>query len=190
MRPRGRKLLDPAHSERSPTGVANAAGSLSGRYRREKTRPSQADGCHARRRSGLQPAGRSGRCWHGRTSAAAAPRAHRAPFVQNAGTIRQTAGDLLLALFDSIEGAVQSAIAIQRGVATLDKDAPSNQRIRFRIGINIGDAILEEVDMHGDGVNIAVRLESCVHQAASASRAQCVTTPATSQIYASSGSAR
>jgi tetratricopeptide (TPR) repeat protein len=80
--------------------------------------------------------------------------------VQNAGTIRQTAGDSLLALFDSIEGAVQSAIAIQRGVATLDKDAPSNQRIRFRIGINIGDAILEEVDMHGDGVNIAVRLES------------------------------
>ena len=80
--------------------------------------------------------------------------------VQNAGTIRQTAGDSLLALFDSIEGAVQSAIAIQRGVATFDKDAPSHQRIRFRIGINIGDAIIEDVDMHGDGVNIAVRLES------------------------------
>ena len=80
----------------------------------------------------------------------------RAPFARP--------GNSLLALFDSIEGAVQSAIAIQRGVATLDKDAPSNQRIRFRIGINIGDAILEEVDMHGDGVNIAVRINPCVHQ--------------------------
>src|SRR5580704_6099548 len=41
-----------------------------------------------------------------------------------------------------------------------DRDASPGQRIRFRIGINIGDAILEETDMHGDGVNIAVRLET------------------------------
>jgi class 3 adenylate cyclase len=79
---------------------------------------------------------------------------------QNTGMIRQTAGDSLLVVFDSIDGAVQSAIAIQRGVATSDEDAPPDRRIRFRIGINIGDAILDDADMHGDGVIIAVRLEN------------------------------
>ena len=79
---------------------------------------------------------------------------------QNGGIIRQTAGDSFLVVFDSIDGAVQSAVAIQRGVATSDKDAPPDRRIRFRIGINIGDAILDDADMHGDGVNIAVRLEN------------------------------
>jgi adenylate cyclase len=80
--------------------------------------------------------------------------------VQNGGIVRQTAGDSLLVLFDSIDGALQSAIAIQRAVPEFDQDAPIERRIRFRIGIDIGDAILEDSDMHGDGVNIAVRLES------------------------------
>jgi class 3 adenylate cyclase/tetratricopeptide (TPR) repeat protein len=79
---------------------------------------------------------------------------------RNGGTIRQTAGDSLLVVFDSIDGAMQSAIAIQRGAGTFDRDAPPDQLIRFRIGINIGDAILDGTDMHGDGVIIAVRLES------------------------------
>ena len=76
------------------------------------------------------------------------------------GTIRQTAGNSLLVLFDSIDGAIQAAIAIQRAVPAFDRDAPPDRCIRFRIGINIGDAILDGSDMHGDGVNIAVRLES------------------------------
>jgi class 3 adenylate cyclase/tetratricopeptide (TPR) repeat protein len=80
--------------------------------------------------------------------------------IGNGGIIRQTAGDSLLAIFDSIEGAVQAAMVIQRGVAALDRDAQPDRRICFRIGINLGDAILDGADMHGDGVNIAVRLES------------------------------
>src|ERR1700744_2297959 len=59
--------------------------------------------------------------------------------VRNGGTIRQTAGDSLLVLFDSIDGAVQSSTAIQRGVPAFDRDASPGQSIRFRIGINIGD---------------------------------------------------
>jgi hypothetical protein len=62
--------------------------------------------------------------------------------VQNGGIVRQTAGDSLLVLFDSIDGALQSAIAIQRAVPEFDQDAPIDRCIRFRIGINIGDAIL------------------------------------------------
>jgi adenylate cyclase len=54
---------------------------------------------------------------------------------RNGGTIRQTAGDSLLVVFDSIDGAMQSAIAIQRGAGTFDKDAQPDQLIRFRIGI-------------------------------------------------------
>jgi adenylate cyclase len=74
--------------------------------------------------------------------------------------IIEPAGDSYLVLFDSIDGAIQSALAIQRAMPTFDSDAPPDRHIRFRIGINIGDAILEDSDMHGDGVNIAVRLEA------------------------------
>ena len=79
---------------------------------------------------------------------------------RHGGAIRQTAGDSLLVVFDSIDGAMQSATAIQRGVGAIDKGVPPDRRICFRIGINIGDAILDDTDMHGDGVIIAGRLES------------------------------
>ena len=59
--------------------------------------------------------------------------------VQHCGTVRQTAGDSLLVLFDSIDGALQCAIAIQRAIPAFDRDAPPDRHIRFRIGINIGD---------------------------------------------------
>ena len=55
--------------------------------------------------------------------------------------------------------AVECAAAIQSGVAEREADLPREQRIAFRIGINIGDVIVEEGDIYGDGVNIAARLE-------------------------------
>lgn len=78
---------------------------------------------------------------------------------RHGGTLRQTAGNSFLILFDSIDGALQCAIAIQRAIPAFDRDAAPDRHIRFRIGINIGDAIIEDTDMHGDGVNVAVRLE-------------------------------
>ena len=55
--------------------------------------------------------------------------------------------------------AVSSAIEIQRGMRERNADVPPEKRIEFRVGINLGDVIMEGRDLYGDGVNIAARLE-------------------------------
>jgi adenylate cyclase len=91
---------------------------------------------------------------------------------EHGGSIVQTAGDSLLIVFDSIDGAVRCAVEVQRHVPDHDGDVPPTRRIRFRVGINIGDVIASGTDLHGDGVNVAVRLQSecpeggiCISQA-------------------------
>jgi adenylate cyclase len=79
---------------------------------------------------------------------------------EHGGRVVQTAGDSLLIVFDSIEGAVRCAIAIQQQVPEHDRDQPADRAIRFRIGINIGDVIADGMDLHGDGVNVAARLQA------------------------------
>ena len=76
---------------------------------------------------------------------------------EHGGRIAQTAGDSLLIVFDSIDGAVRTAVAVQKQIPLFDRDQPPDRAIRFRIGINIGDVIAERVpDVHvGDGVNVA-----------------------------------
>jgi adenylate cyclase len=76
------------------------------------------------------------------------------------GRIIQTGGDSLLAAFDSIDGAVRCGIKLQREIPLHDGDQPPDRRIRFRIGINIGDVIANGSDVYGDGVNVAARLEA------------------------------
>jgi class 3 adenylate cyclase len=76
------------------------------------------------------------------------------------GTIIQTGGDSLLVAFDSIDGAVRCAVKMQEQVPAYDADQPEDRRIRFRVGISIGDVIPDGTDLHGDGVNIAARLEA------------------------------
>ena len=76
------------------------------------------------------------------------------------GRIVQTAGDSLLMVFNSIDGAVRCAVKVQQDVPLLDGDQPADRAIRFRIGINIGDAIGDEADLHGDAVNVAARLQA------------------------------
>jgi adenylate cyclase len=76
------------------------------------------------------------------------------------GRIVQTGGDSLLIVFDSIDGAVRSAVQVQRQVPLHDEGCPADRHIRFRMGINIGDAIAEGTDLHGDAVNVAVRLQA------------------------------
>src|SRR5580693_5868441 len=74
-------------------------------------------------------------------------------------TVKNT-GDGLLAEFSSVVDAVRCAVEIQRGMIDREPEMPDEQRIRFRIGINLGDVIVEEHDIFGDGVNVAARLEA------------------------------
>jgi len=76
------------------------------------------------------------------------------------GRIVKTTGDGLLVDFPSVVDAVACAVTIQRKMIERNSDVPDDKRIVFRIGINIGDIIIEGNDIFGDGVNIAARLES------------------------------
>jgi TolB-like protein len=76
------------------------------------------------------------------------------------GRIVKTTGDGLLLEFPSVVDAVRCAVDVQRGMAERNAGVPSEQRIDFRIGINIGDIIIEGDDIFGDGVNVAARLEA------------------------------
>ena len=71
----------------------------------------------------------------------------------------QTGGDSLLVTFDSIDGAIRCAVRIQQQVPVLDGEQSADRTIRFRIGINIGDAIADGTDLHGDAVKVAARLQ-------------------------------
>src|SRR6516225_7432395 len=75
------------------------------------------------------------------------------------GRIVKTTGDGVLAEFASVVDAVRCAGEIQRAMADRDLDLAEERRLRFRIGVNLGDAIADGGDIYGDGVNIAVRLE-------------------------------
>jgi len=75
------------------------------------------------------------------------------------GRIVKTTGDGVLAEFASVVDAVRCAGEIQRGMADRDLDLSEERRLRFRIGVNLGDVIADGDDIYGDGVNIAARLE-------------------------------
>ena len=79
---------------------------------------------------------------------------------QHHGRIVKSTGDGALVEFASVVDAVRCAIEIQRGMAAHNNDIPNDHRIEFRIGINVGDIIIDEADIYGDGVNIATRLEA------------------------------
>ena len=89
--------------------------------------------------------------------------AHRAItdaiIAQHGGRICSTAGDSILAEFASVFAAVQCAVEIQRDLAQANLALGEERRMWFRIGINIGDVMVKDGDIFGDGVNIAVRLE-------------------------------
>ena len=78
---------------------------------------------------------------------------------EHRGRIVKTLGDGLLVEFASVVDAVRCALRIQQGMAILNTDVRSETRIEFRIGINLGDVVVDGDDLLGDGVNIAARLE-------------------------------
>jgi adenylate cyclase len=75
------------------------------------------------------------------------------------GRIVKLMGDGLLAEFPSVVEAVRCAVAIQQDMAGREADLSDERRIRLRIGVNLGDIIVEGSDIYGDGVNVAARLE-------------------------------
>src|SRR2546422_6962861 len=78
---------------------------------------------------------------------------------QHRGRVVDSPGDNLLAEFASVVEAVECAVAIQRELRVRNAELPLHRRMEFRIGINLGDVIVEGERIYGDGVNIAARLE-------------------------------
>ncbi|MFI5030436.1 MAG: adenylate/guanylate cyclase domain-containing protein [Reyranellales bacterium] len=78
---------------------------------------------------------------------------------QHGGRIFNTAGDSVLAEFASVFSAIECAIEIQRELAKANQPIEEAKRLQFRIGINVGDVMVKDGDIFGDGVNIAARLE-------------------------------
>ncbi len=79
---------------------------------------------------------------------------------EHRGRIVKTTGDGLLLEFASVVDAVRCAVEVQREMAERNADVPSDRRIEFRMGINVGDIIKDGRDLYGDGVNVASRLEA------------------------------
>jgi adenylate cyclase len=92
-------------------------------------------------------------------------KAHRREVVdlkisEHSGRIVKTTGDGMLVEFPSVVDAVRCAAEVQRAMVDRDAGIPEDRRIRFRVGINLGDIIVEDNDIFGDGVNVAARLEA------------------------------
>ena len=79
---------------------------------------------------------------------------------ENCGRLVKTTGDGALVEFASVVDAVRCAVEVQRAMAERNADIPAQRRIELRVGINLGDIIIDEGDIYGGGVNLAARLES------------------------------
>src|SRR6266853_798446 len=79
---------------------------------------------------------------------------------EHQGRVVKLTGDGLLLEFPSVVNAVRCAAEIQRGMRDRNANVPQERRIEFRIGVTLGDVIVQDEDIFGDGVNVAARLES------------------------------
>ncbi len=91
-------------------------------------------------------------------------KAHRRELInpkiaEHQGRIVKTTGDGMLVEFASVVDAVRCAVDVQRGMAERNTEVPTDRRIEFRVGVNLGDVIIDGDDIYGDGVNVAARLE-------------------------------
>ncbi len=98
------------------------------------------------------------------TGTIARQKTHRADLIdpkitEHHGRIVKTTGDGLLVEFASVVDAVACAVEVQRAMGEREADVPEERRIRYRVGINLGDIVIDEDDIYGDGVNIASRLQ-------------------------------
>ena len=109
-------------------------------------------------------AGYSRQTGEGEEGTLARLKAHRRELIdpmvaKHHGRIVKTTGDGLLIEFVSMVEAVACALAVQRAMVERNAATPEEKRITFRVGVHLGDVIVEDADIHGDGVNIAARLE-------------------------------
>jgi class 3 adenylate cyclase/DNA-binding MarR family transcriptional regulator len=79
---------------------------------------------------------------------------------QHGGRIANTAGDSILAEFPSAVDALQCALNIQERIASVNSEIPEERRVSFRIGLHVGEAMVRDGDLFGDGVNIAARMQA------------------------------
>jgi adenylate cyclase len=84
---------------------------------------------------------------------------------EHRGRIVKTTGDGILVEFSSVVDAVRCAAEIQRAMIDRETDIAEDRRIKFRVGINLGDVIVDGDDIFGDGVNVAARLEALAEPA-------------------------
>src|ERR1700752_592187 len=92
-------------------------------------------------------------------------KAHRRELIdpksaEHRGRIVKTTGDGILIEFPSVVEAVGCAVEVQQGMVDRNADVSEDKRITFRVGVNLGDIIIDGDDIYGDGVNIAARLEA------------------------------
>ena len=103
---------------------------------------------------------------------AQALREHRAAadslIAEHGGRIVKTTGDGVLIEFGSVVGAVECALALQHLAAERNAEVPGDRRMQWRIGVHLGDVLIEGDDILGDGVNIAARLEGLAEPKGSA----------------------
>ena len=76
------------------------------------------------------------------------------------GRVSASAGDSIVAEFASVTDAVQCAVAMQQHIHQANKELPKDRQMLFRIGVNVGDIIVQEGDLYGDDVNVAARVEA------------------------------
>jgi adenylate cyclase len=94
---------------------------------------------------------------------------------QHRGRVVDSAGDSLLAEFSSVVDAVQCSVSIQEELNARNDDLSVDRRMDFRIGVNLGEVIVEGERIYGDGVNIAARVQGLAEGGVCASRVRCVT---------------
>src|SRR6201987_2757362 len=92
-------------------------------------------------------------------------KAHRRELIdpkiaEHRGRVVKTTGDGILIEFPSVVEAVGCAVEVQQGMVDRNADVSEDKRITFRVGVNLGDIIIDGADIYGDGVNIAARLEA------------------------------
>ena len=95
------------------------------------------------------------------------------------GRIIKTTGDGMLVEFQSVTEALNCAIDFQERMARRNRDMPAARALLYRIGLKLGDVIVEDGDIFGDGVNVAARLETMAEPGGSASPRRCATRSAT-----------
>jgi len=79
---------------------------------------------------------------------------------EHRGRVVKTTGDGILIEFPSVVDALRCAVEVQRGMNRRNASVSSDKRIEFRVGINLGDVIIDGDDIYGDGVNVAARLQA------------------------------